>query len=97
MGGGGLGGCGLGGVAAGGAGGGGVSTRGGGGRRGSQPYLGARAQAGARSRDDGLGVPPPAGGCGRSFFGGRPRASCAAGPVRPDRLMAGAGRGGCPI
>jgi len=48
--------------------------------RGSQAYLGPRALCRARRHDDRLGVLPPAGGCGRSVYTGRPP-----GPARQDR------------
>src|SRR6185312_3006653 len=48
--------------------------------RGSQAYLGPRALCRARRQDDRLGVLPPAGGCGRSVYSGRPP-----GPARQDR------------
>ncbi len=47
---------------------------------GGEAYLGPRALCRARRHDDRLGVLPPAGGCGRSVYTGRPP-----GPARQDR------------
>jgi hypothetical protein len=60
--------------------GGGLLRGGTGAARGSQAYLGPRALCRARRHDDRLGVLPPAGGCGRSVYSGRPP-----GPARQDR------------
>ena len=56
------------------------SVAGRGAARGSQAYLGPRALCRARRHDDRSGVLPPAGGCGRSVYTGRPP-----GPARQDR------------
>jgi len=71
--------------------------RGGTGGGGGQPGLpGPAGACRARRHDDRLGVLPPAGGCGRSVYSGRPPDPAGAGPGAADSGLAGAGRGYAP-